>query len=339
MQDRMKAVLYMQDKKYELAEVDVPIVGFEEIKVKIKYCAFCATDAHVVLHDLYNRPKGFGLGHEISGVIEELGEGLEHFDFQVGDQVTVFPLLRCGICEYCKRGQPQYCIKKNAARFPGYAEYCVVHATQVYKIPQNGDLKHYALVEPMSCAMRGIDLANIKIGQRIAISGVGGIGLILLNMIMLKGGTTVTAIDPVPSKRETAIKMGATYVIDPTTENIEARSAEITNGQGFDIVFEASGVTAAAKPCLKIIGQCGTVVYFAVYPMDYELPLNLFDLYLKEGKIITAYCDPMDIPRAIQLVARMKMDLIIGKVHLLEDIDRAFEDFGKSIYPKILVEC
>jgi (R,R)-butanediol dehydrogenase/meso-butanediol dehydrogenase/diacetyl reductase len=232
-----------------------------------------------------------------------------------------------------------YCVERNGARFPGYAEYCVVDINQVFKIPKNEDLMRYALVEPMTCAIRGIDLADIKIGQNIAISGVGGIGLILLNMIMLQGGANVTAIDPIPHKRELALKMGAKYTIDPSNEDIESRASEITDGQGFDIVFEASGAPAAAPSCLKLLALRGTVVYFAVYPMDYELPVNLYDLYMTEGKIKTAYCDSNDITRAIQLVPRMSMDLIIGKTYPLNKIDDVFDAFKASIYPKILVEC
>jgi (R,R)-butanediol dehydrogenase/meso-butanediol dehydrogenase/diacetyl reductase len=335
----MKAALYMRDQKFELKEVEIPPVGPEQLKIKIKYCAMCATDAHVVFNNLYDRPAGFGLGHELSGVVEETGEGVGRYGFKPGDKVMVFPLLHCGKCEFCKAGLTQYCIDKTAARFPGFAEYAVCHVSQVHKIPDDADLKHYALVEPMTCAIRGIDLADIKIGQNVAISGVGGIGLILLNLILLRGGANVTAIDPVASKRETALKMGAAHVIDPTSEDIVARATEITNGQGFDVIFEASGARSAAAPCLKMVAYCSTVVYFAVYPMDFELPVNLYDMYAKETRILTAFCNSSIVPRAIQLVPRMNMDLIIGKVYPLDDLHRVFEEFKKSIYPKILVEC
>jgi (R,R)-butanediol dehydrogenase/meso-butanediol dehydrogenase/diacetyl reductase len=336
---KMKAALYMRDGKLDLKEVDIPPVSFEKIRIKIKYCAMCATDAHVVFHNLFDRPAGFGLGHELSGVIEELGEGLEKYNFKVGDKVVVFPLLHCGKCEFCKRGQTQYCIDKSAARFPGFAEYAVCHVSQVYKIPNAGDLKGYSLVEPMTCAIRGIDLAGIRIGQNVAVSGVGGIGLILLNMILLQGGANVTAIDPVASKRETALRMGAAHVIDPIGEDLVSRAMQITGGQGFDVIFEASGAPSAAPPCLKMVANCGTVMYFGVFPMNYELPVNLFDMYSKEARILTAFVNSSIVPRAIQLVPRMNMDIIIGKIYPLEEIQQVFEDFKKSIYPKILVEC
>jgi threonine dehydrogenase-like Zn-dependent dehydrogenase len=335
----MKAVLYMQDAKYELTDVDIPPMMPDKVKVKIKYCAFCATDAHVVLKGLYNRPKGFGLGHEISGIVEEVGSDVQNYEIAPGDHVVVWPLKKCGKCDFCKRGLGTYCVERNGARFPGYAEYCVVDINQVFKVPQDGNLMHYSLVEPMTCAIRGIDQAEIKEGQSVAISGVGGIGLILLNMIMLQGATNVTVIDPIPHKRELAVKMGAVNAIDPMNENIVERAQDITGGRGFDVVFEASGARSAAPPCLKMLALRGTVVYFSVFPMDYELPVNLFDLYMTEGKIKTSYCDSNDIDRMIQLVPRMNMDIIIGKTFSLDNIDEVFAAFKESLYPKIIVEC
>ena len=335
----MKANLYMGNRSMALTDVEIPPVGYQKIKVKIKYCAVCATDAHVVAHDLFHRPKGFGLGHELSGEIVELGEGLEKYNFEIGDRVVCFPLIYCGKCEFCKRGLTQYCVEKAAARFPGMAEYCVCDVSQVYKIPEDGDYKKYCLVEPMTCAIRGIDIADIKIGQNVAISGAGGIGMILLNMILLQGAANVTVIEPVEGKRELATSMGAQYTIDPRTEDIVARAMEITEGKGFDVIFEASGVPAAAEPLLKMVAHCGTVLYFAVFPEDYYLPVNLFDLYNREIKIKTAFCSSDIVPRAIQLVPRMSMDKIIGKIYPLAQVEQAFADFKKSIYPKILIEC
>jgi len=336
---KMKAALYMKNQQLALTEVDIPEVGFEKVKLRIKYCALCATDFHVLFHDLFNRPAGFGLGHELSGIIEELGPGAARYGLQVGDKVVAFPLIFCGRCAFCKRGQTQYCIDKQAARFPGFAEYAVCDVSQVYKIPHDADLKSYALVEPMTCAMRCIDNADIEIGKTVAISGVGGIGLIMLNLILLRGGAQVTAIDPVPVKRETALQMGAAQVIDPTTEDVAARAMELTDGRGFDVVIEASGAAAAVPACLKMLAHCGTVAYFGVYPMDYELPVNLFDLYNKEGRIVTAFVNKDIVPRAIQLVPRMSMDLLIGKVMPLDEIEQAFAEFKKSIYPKIVITC
>ena len=114
---------------------------------------------------------------------------------------------------------------------------------------------------------------------------------------------------------------------------------EITNGKGFDYIFEASGSPKAAEPTLKIMGKCGTVIYFAVYPPQYEMPLNLYDLYCKEGTIRTVFTHPAILPRAINLIPRLQMDKIIGKVLPLSQAVEGFRLFEKSSYPKILLDC
>lgn len=334
---KMKQLWFAEENKIELREVDIPTVGREMVRVKTAYVALCATDIHMVTMGILGAKPPMPLGHEASGVIEELGEGAEKYGFKVGNKVSLNPVTSCGHCPACKRGQRQYC--QNAKPLGAMAEYIVTHVSALNKIPDDADLKIYSLVEPACCTIRAMDLSPIRHGATVAISGVGGIGSILLNMILLSGGAKVTAIDPVASKRELALEMGASYVIDPFNEDIVQKSMEITNGLGFDMVFEVSGSPKASEPCLKIMAKGGTVCYFAVYPPKYEMPLNLYELYRKEGRIQTVFTDPVIMPRVINLVPRMQLDKIIGKVMPLSEGVEAFELFEKSIYPKILLEC
>jgi (R,R)-butanediol dehydrogenase/meso-butanediol dehydrogenase/diacetyl reductase len=171
------------------------------------------------------------------------------------------------------------------------------------------------------------------------VSGVGAIGSIMLDLIVHSGAAKITVSDPVPQKRENALAMGAQYVIDPMKEDLVARGMEITNGKGFDHVFEISGVPEAALPCLDLLAKCGTVTYFAVFPPDYEMPLNLHNLYMKEGRIQTVFTSPDIMHRVINLMPRLQADKIIGKIYDLADGMEAIEMFHKSIYPKILLKC
>jgi (R,R)-butanediol dehydrogenase/meso-butanediol dehydrogenase/diacetyl reductase len=197
----------------------------------------------------------------------------------------------------------------------------------------------YVIVEPTTCCIRAMDLSPIKHGQTVLVSGVGGIGSILFDMVLHSGASRVTVSDPVIQKRENAIKMGAQFVIDPFNEDLVARGLEITDGRGFDHIFEVSGVPVAAPPCLDLLARCGTITYFAVFPPTYEMPLNLHTLYMKEGKIQTVFTNPDIVPRAIDLIPRMHVDNIIGKVYDLADGMEAIDMFHKSIYPKIVLKC
>lgn len=334
---KMKQLWFAEENKIELRQVDIPETGKDMVKVKVAYVALCATDVHMVSMGVLGAKPPMPLGHEASGTIVELGEGADKYGFKVGDKVSLGPVTHCGNCPACKRGQFQYC--ENAVSTGAMAEYVVTHVSCVYKIPDDADLKKYCLVEPACCTIRAMDLSPIKHGSTVAISGVGGIGSILLNMIILSGGAKVTAIDPVESKRQLALEMGAENVIDPFKEDLVERAMEITGGVGFDYIFEVSGSPKAAEPCLKMMAKGGTVTYFAVFPPKYEMPLNLYELYMKEGRIQTVFTTPSIMPRVINLVPRLQLDKVIGKIMPLDQAVEAFELFEKSMYPKILLEC
>lgn len=334
---KMKQLWYVSDNKIEVLEKEVPAVGYRQVKVKIAFAALCATDVHIVTMGLMGIKPPIALGHEASGTVEELGEGTENSGLKVGDKVCLFPSSFCGICPTCKKGLTQYC--ENTSIAGAFAEYVVADISTIFKLPDDADLKSSCLVEPANCTIRAMDLASLRHGSTVAISGIGGIGSIMLNMLLLSGASKITAIDPVESKRKLALAMGAQHVINPLEESIEKRAMEITGGEGFDYVFEMSGSPKAAEPALKIMAQCGTVVYFAVYPPKYELPLNLFELYRKEGRIQTVFTSHSIMPRTINLLPRLQTDKIIGTVLPLTDSARSFELFHKSIYPKIVLDC
>jgi (R,R)-butanediol dehydrogenase/meso-butanediol dehydrogenase/diacetyl reductase len=333
----MKQLWYVSKDRIEVLEKEVPSPGFRQVKVKIAYAALCATDVHVVTMGLMGIKPPVPLGHEASGVIAELGEGLENSELAVGDKVCLFPSSCCGICPTCKKGMTQYC--PHTAISGAFAEYVVADISTIFKLPDDADLMSCCLVEPTNCTVRAMDLAQVRHGATVAISGIGGIGSIMLNLLVLSGATRITAIDPVAAKRTLALDMGARRVLDPINDDLEARALEITDGEGFDYVFEMSGSPKAAEPALKIMGKCGTVIYFAVYPPTYEMPLNLCELYMKEGRIQTVFTAHTLMPRSINLIPRMQTEKIIGKVLPLSRGAESFDLFHQSIYPKIVLDC
>lgn len=334
---KMKQLWFVEKGKVDLLEVEVPEVRANQVKVKIAYAALCATDVHQVTMGVLGAVPPMALGHEASGVIEEISPEAVKAGYQVGDHVALFPVTNCGNCAWCKKGMTQYCI--NAQTTGAFAEYVVVDISAVFKIPKAGDLKKYALVEPTNCTLRAMDLSPIKHGSTVAIAGIGGIGSIMLNQILLSGAAQITAIDPVPEKRALALAMGASYAIDPFGEDVVKKSMEITDGIGFDTVFEMSGSPKAAETPLKILARCGTAVYFAVFPPEYELPLNLYELYMKEGRLQTVFTTTQIMHRSIHMIERMQTDKIIGKIMPLRNAVESFEVFHQSLYPKILLDC
>jgi len=334
----MKALMFVAPGKVEMGELPEPEVRPGTVKLKINYAAWCATDVHIVDHGLYGMRPPMPLGHEACGTIIELGDGADKLGWKIGDRVSVASLFPCGHCDSCKRGADVWCA--TPSMMPAFTEYGVAPTNGIFKIPDDVvDIAPYCLAEPSASAMRGIDLADIRLGNTVAISGTGGIGSIILNMLLLRGGTRVTVIEPVAAKREMAMQMGAQFTIDPFNEDVVARSIEITEGRGFDVVFEASGSPKAAPAVLDMIANKGKAVYFAVFPMDYELPVNLFKLYYKEGRIQTVFTTIANYPRVMDLIPRLQTDKIIGAIMPLDQAVESFELFHKSIYPKIVLKC
>ncbi|MBS5703824.1 MAG: alcohol dehydrogenase catalytic domain-containing protein, partial [Butyricicoccus pullicaecorum] len=250
----MKQLWWTAKDKIELKDVEIPAVGPNEVKVKIAYAALCATDVHQVTMGVMGAKPPAPLGHEASGTIVEIGEKAAAAGYKVGDKVALFPVSHCGECEWCKKGMTQYCI--NAKPTGAFAQYVVTDVKTIYKLPDNVDLKEYAIVEPTNCCLRAMDLAPIRHGATVCVAGVGGIGSIMLNQIVLSGAARITVIEPVAEKRQMALDMGAAYVIDPFNEDTVARAMEITDGIGFDFVFEISGSPKAAGSPLKILARC-----------------------------------------------------------------------------------
>lgn len=342
-QAKMDGRKVIEPGKCELLDIPEPqLLPTDDMKIRVDYCAMCATDVHIVTMGLYGMPAPWIMGHELCGTIVEVNPRATENGFAVGDKVVVNCTAPCGCCDECKRGHDIFCKHPIAGSFVhGFTEYCTAVCEQVFQIPKNSpiDPKYYCLAEPMASAMDGMDLADIKIGDNVLLQGCGAIGSIILNMLLLKGGANVTVSDPIAEKRETALKLGAQNVIDPKNEDLKERAMEITNGRGYDVIFDVSGVPAAAPLLPKLLANKGTVVYFAVFPMDYELPLNLYDLYIKEGRLQTVFTTIYNYPRVIDLIPRMNLDVIANREMKLSDGVEIFNAFLESKSNKIIVDC
>jgi threonine dehydrogenase-like Zn-dependent dehydrogenase len=341
MADTMKSVWWTEPKKIELLhDVAIPEVQPGMVKIKIAYAALCATDFHQVsmgvMNATWTQPRP--MGHEGCGVIVEMGPDTEKSGLKVGDKVAVCGGSRCGVCANCKRGLPT-CLNPIRGMGGMFSEYTVSGVGGVHKIPDDADIMPYALTEPTGCILRCFDLSPIYNGDSVLVSGVGAIGSILLDMVIKSGAVKVTVSDPVPEKRALALSMGAQYAIDPINEDLVARGMEITDGYGFNKIYEMSGVPVTVQPCLDLVARAGKVAYFAVFPPKFEHPINLHTLYLKEAGIQFVFTHWNAAPRALDLIPRLQTDKIIGKVYDLSEWDEAVEMFEKSIYPKILLKC
>lgn len=325
--------------KVEVRDIPPQPLGDEDVRIKVAYCSICGSDPHLV-ENIFGWEVPFGIGHEVSGVIVELGKKATKKGLKIGDRVAGNFLHFCGTCYYCQNGQQQFCTHADESNNPGMAETIVWHESQVYKLPDDVSLKTGCLLEPISIAVRASDKAALKSGQRVAICGGGPIGLLILQVMHMAGATSLTLIEPIAERRELAKKFGASHVIDPTCEDVKETALKLTNGIGYDVVFDCSGSTKAVYPLPFITARGGKLIYAAMYPNDFEMPLNLYKFcYYNELEITGLYVAPYAFPRALQLMPRMQLDDFTQKVFDIDDAEAAFEAQISGKYPKILIRC
>ncbi|MEO6964626.1 MAG: alcohol dehydrogenase catalytic domain-containing protein, partial [Acidobacteriaceae bacterium] len=236
----MLALKIPQADKLELVRMDRPEVHAHTILVRVAASGICGTDSHI-LHGFYPADLPLIPGHEFAGVVESVGDGVE--GFAPGDHVVIDPNILCGTCIFCRQGKVHLCKNLVAlgVNLPGgFAEYCAVPASQAYKIPMSLPLSHAALAEPVACCLRGIDLAKIMPGDRVAIFGAGPMGAIILQLVQMQGASQTIMIDPQEPRRQRSERFGASWVLDPkSTDVVEAIRSEYPDG--VEVIFDCSG--------------------------------------------------------------------------------------------------
>jgi len=332
----MKAGVWKDINVIEVEEVPEPQPRPDQVKVKIAYCGICGSDPDIVEGKLPwagNPPRT--IGHEASGTIVELGSDVRRF--QVGQRVAVNFMNYCGACYYCRNGMEHFC-QKPFFSAKCFADYAVFRDQSVFVLPDNVSLEEGALTEPVSVVLHGIDRANIYPGSSVAVFGAGPIGLLLLQMAIRSGAAKTLVSEPVAEKRMLAKQLGADVVVDPFNENLEEISKQLTDSRGFDTILEASGSVEAARQALFLADNCGTVLWFAVYPADSEIGVPPYHMYFKELTIRSIIMSPYTFPRAVAMLPKLELKPLISEIIPLDDISKAFAIHKKGKAAKILIK-
>lgn len=322
-----------------VVDMPQPELGPEDVRIRVAYAAICGSDPHLA-EGFFGTEVPIGLGHEVSGVIEALGERAGRGGLRVGDRVAGNFLRFCGACRPCQDGRQQFCEHIQDYNRPGMAETVTWHESQVYRLPDSVSLLEGCLLEPTSVAVRIADKTRIRVGDRVVVCGGGPIGQLTVQVMARYGATALTMIEPIADRRGMARRHGAQYTIDPTSENQAAVADELTEGRGYDVVIDASGSTRATRGLLDLAAKGGTVVYGAMYPSDYELPLNISDyLYLKELTLTGVFVSPYAFPRALNLLPHLDLAEFTQAVFPLEQAAEAFEAHLTGRHPKVIIAC
>ena len=305
----MKAVVLSAVNALAIAEVEKPKPGTKECLVKVLACGICGTDRHIY-HGEYPSTKPVILGHEFGGVIEEVGPSSK---FKVGQVVSVDPNIVCGTCPDCVAERTAFCPDLTALGVNingGLAEYVLTPDSQIYPVKADLNPLHLAFIEPLACSIRGVDLANLKGGEKVAVLGGGVIGLLVVQLAKLAGASEIVLITRQKFRRDVALKIGATRVIDPNSEDV---NTVVTN---MDVVFECAGAVETFKQAQNISRRGGSVIVLGLTASDVTLEVNPFNIVVNELRIQGSFLNPLTQGRAAELVesGKLNLDILISKV-------------------------
>jgi len=337
----MKAAVFYQEKKLRIEDIPIPEPQEGEVLIKVMACGICGTDVHIFNGDegAAATPAGTVLGHEFSGVVEKLGANVK--GLSVGDKVCVDPNKLCDECYYCKKGIGHFCesmIGIGTTVNGGFAEYCCVPQSQVYKVSEKTSFEKAAMAEPVACCLHGIDMCDIKVGETVLIIGGGMIGLIMLQLSKLSGAGRLILLEPVAEKRVLGYKLGADICIDPIHENVEEILSEKGIGR-ISTVIECAGLPSTMSQAISLAGKKSTVMLFGLTKPNDEIPVKPFEIFKKEIVIKASFINPYTQQRAVDLIDSGKIDVssMVYKKISLDELSSVLSDSVLRSKGKIIV--
>ena len=319
----MKAVVIEEPNKVSVEEVADPVPKANEAVVKVEACGICGTDIHVIRGEFAPTRYPIVPGHEFSGEVVAIGSDVSNL--KVGDAVAVDPSLYCGHCRQCRLGRFNLCENWNAigvgSANGACAELVAVPAANAFRLPTDIPRFWGALVEPLSCAVHGLDQVDLQVAGSYLIYGAGTMGLLLAQLAKDSGASQVDIIDTNPKRHPLAKKLAA----DRTAVSAD----ELDQPQGWDVVIDATGVVRAIEDGLRRVSRGGTFLMFGVANADAMATFSPFRVYNDEIKIIGSMAVLHSFERALALLEKGVIDCeaMITNRFSLEEYSKAIDTF------------
>lgn len=345
----MKAIVLCANKDLKYMDVEEQKVINNLVKVRIAYTGICHSDVSRVLE---NRAHFYPiiLGHEFSGVIEEIGPNVSNF--KVGDHVVGIPLVPCFNCEDCRNGNYSLC--KNytfyGSRENGsYAEAIVLSEKNVFKISNEINLKTAAFFEPMTVACHALKHINFQPNSTVGIIGNGTIGLFTLQLAKIMGASKVIMFGR-NDKFDLAKKLGVDNCINITNDNFKEELLKYTSNRGCDYVFETAGTTETIKLTYELVANKGKVCLIGTPTKDVNFSVDLWEQLNRKEFYLTGSWMSYSIPfpgeewnlcNEYLIQKKIKvLDEMIYHIYDLKETSLAFEDFEqKKVKGRVLIKC
>ncbi len=331
----MKQATFFGNARIEIQEVAEPVPGPGEVKIAVAYCCICGSDSHMFFgplvvngpHPLSGKAPPFPLGHEVSGVVTEVG--VEVTRFKPGDRVAVQPVVSCGHCYACQKGWYNLCQTRGmigGTQPGGMAEYLCVSEHQVFPIASEMPLLDAALVQCGAFPFGGVMQSGMTLGDSCAIIGAGTCGLMAVQAAKAAGASEIIVTDRSDAKLHLAKQMGATQTLNVTQEDVRTEVLEYTGGIGVDYAFDTVGMDNTLDEALACIRPNGTVMVM-VNDYDYteRYSFACHDFWNKQAVIKCAFSPYVgQYAKMVELARTRVMDArsLVTRIIALEDVER-----------------
>jgi L-iditol 2-dehydrogenase len=302
--------MYYNNKDVRLEEMAKPPIGPGELLVKVLASGICGSDV-MEWYRIKKAPRV--LGHEITGQIAEVGEGVKNY--RVGDRVFVSHHVPCNTCRYCLGGHHTVCDTLRKTNFDpgGFSEYIRVPRINVdrgvFVLPEDVSFEDGVFIEPLACVLRGQRLSRLSPGHTVFVIGSGISGLLHIALARASGAGRIIASDISEYRLKAAKKVGADEVIDAGKVNC-LELQKINKGRLFDLVIVCAGTVSAYSQAMQSVDRGGTVLAFAPLEPGGDFSFPFFDFWNDGITLLPTYGgSPTDIERAIELIRTQHLPL------------------------------
>lgn len=337
----MKALVWTEKEKVVMQERDIPdYTG--KVLIKVAYAGICGSDVSIYLGKHPRAKTPLVMGHEFTGTVTAIGENV-NTDLVVGDKVVVNPLCFCGHCRACLAGNIHVC---KTLRFygidtdGGMAEYAAIHESCLFKLPEDMDFKLATLIEPAAVVVHGLRMIKKMFHGSAAVIGLGPMGLLSTLMLKDSGVSKLFCIETNSQRIEMAKALGLN-VLNPLTEDVTEYIHAHNDGEGVDILVEASGSAAAAKMMTEITGVRGEILLLSVFKEPAAIDLRTIN-FAEQQIIGTRVYTGLDYKDAIDYLSKdgEKLAPVISHVKPLEEGQAVFQEIisGKTNTMKVLLK-
>lgn len=297
----MRACVFEGKEKWSVREIATPLPRPGEVLIRVKVAGICGTDLHIFRAEYFQRFPIIA-GHEFSGEIVALGEGVTQF--AVGERVTADPNIFCDHCYFCKINKNNHCLNFEAVgvtRDGAFAEYVAVPEKCVFPLPPNVSFAEGALAEPLACAVYGVGRSHIRPGEKVLIFGAGPIGLLLLSLFRVSGASSVTVVDISERKLELALQRGAGEAI--LADGKQGRRLREIAPFGFEVVVDATGIPEVMEEALEFVEPDGTFLLFGVAPQGARMSVEPYRVFHEDLRIVGSFAVKKTMQYALNFLA------------------------------------